>query len=148
MASPPASLISRSTVLMVDCGELGFGGNGTVLLASEVVFAATTTNSYFVRWICSRNCGKPTGISLASQINGNLSPYAARRSDDEGHLLFCCHFTVCLFSWTRCFLFEFLRRKVKQDICRLLKTSKYYPLLITRSSLDLCTSSRGTIDRE
>lgn len=46
VASPPASLISRSTVLMVDCGELGCGGNGTVLLASEVVFAATTTDNF------------------------------------------------------------------------------------------------------
>jgi len=43
IASPPASLISRSTVLMVDCGEFGSGGNGCVLLASDVVLAATAT---------------------------------------------------------------------------------------------------------
>lgn len=43
MASPPASIISRSTVLMVDWGELGFGGNAFVFQASLVVFAATTT---------------------------------------------------------------------------------------------------------
>lgn len=35
--SPPASRISRSTVLMVDCGELGSGGNRVVFAASEVV---------------------------------------------------------------------------------------------------------------
>jgi len=43
IALPPASLISRSTVLMVDCGEFGSGGNGCVLLASDVVLAATAT---------------------------------------------------------------------------------------------------------
>lgn len=43
VAVPPASLISRSTVLMVDCGELGSGGNGDAVAASLVVFAATTT---------------------------------------------------------------------------------------------------------
>ena len=43
VASPPTSRISRSTVLIVDCGELGSGGNGFALEASEVLFAATTT---------------------------------------------------------------------------------------------------------
>jgi len=43
IALPPTSLISRSTVLMVDCGEFGSGGNGRVLLASDVVLAATAT---------------------------------------------------------------------------------------------------------
>lgn len=43
VAVPPASLISRSTVLMVDWGELGSGGNGDAVAASLVVFAATTT---------------------------------------------------------------------------------------------------------
>lgn len=43
VASPPASTISRATVLIVEYVELGSGGNGKVLLASEVVFAATTT---------------------------------------------------------------------------------------------------------
>jgi hypothetical protein len=40
---PPASVISRATVLMVDLEELGSGGKGTVSSALEVVFAATTT---------------------------------------------------------------------------------------------------------
>jgi hypothetical protein len=43
VASPPASLISRSTVLIVDAWEFGFGGNGVHFDASEVVLAATTT---------------------------------------------------------------------------------------------------------
>lgn len=43
VASPPKERISRSTVLMVDCGELGSGGNGLVEAASDVLFAATTT---------------------------------------------------------------------------------------------------------
>lgn len=42
-ASPPASRISLSTVLMVDCCESGFGGNGFTEYASEVLFAETTT---------------------------------------------------------------------------------------------------------
>ena len=42
-AVPPDELISRWTVLMVDCGEFGSGGKGTVLEASDVVFAETTT---------------------------------------------------------------------------------------------------------
>ena len=42
-ASPPASRISRSTVLIVDWEEFGSGGKGDVLLASEVVLAETTT---------------------------------------------------------------------------------------------------------
>ena len=43
VASPPASRISRVTVEMVEAGELGSGGKGDVVEASEVVFAATTT---------------------------------------------------------------------------------------------------------
>lgn len=43
--SPPASRISRATVLMVDCGELGSGGKGDALEASDVLFAATTTRA-------------------------------------------------------------------------------------------------------
>jgi hypothetical protein len=46
VACPPASLISRSTVLIVDCGEFGAGGNGFVAYASEVDFAATTTGGH------------------------------------------------------------------------------------------------------
>lgn len=42
-ASPPASRISLSTVLIVDSCELGSGGNGATVVASEVLFAATTT---------------------------------------------------------------------------------------------------------
>ena len=32
LASPPASRISRATVLMVDCGEFGSGGNGAIVV--------------------------------------------------------------------------------------------------------------------
>ena len=46
-AELPASWISRATVLIVDCGELGSGGNleagMAVVEASEVVLAETTT---------------------------------------------------------------------------------------------------------
>ena len=44
-AEPPASVISLATVLMVDAGELGFGGKSDagIVEASEVVFAETTT---------------------------------------------------------------------------------------------------------
>jgi hypothetical protein len=49
VASWPASRISRSTVEIVDCGELGSGGKGCALEASEVLFAATTT-AKDVRW--------------------------------------------------------------------------------------------------
>ena len=45
VALAPASIISLSTVLMVDCAELGSGGNGDTFEASEEVFAATTTTS-------------------------------------------------------------------------------------------------------
>jgi len=43
VASPPASLISLSTVLMVDCGEFGFGGNGFTREELLVDLAAMTT---------------------------------------------------------------------------------------------------------
>lgn len=43
VALPPDSLISRSTVLIVEAGELGFGGKGDVVAALDVVLAATTT---------------------------------------------------------------------------------------------------------
>jgi hypothetical protein len=43
VAWPPASRISRSTVLIVDCGEFGSGGNGFAAYASLVDFAATIT---------------------------------------------------------------------------------------------------------
>ena len=43
VASPPASRISLSTVLIVDWGELGSGGNELKLEASLTDFAATTT---------------------------------------------------------------------------------------------------------
>lgn len=43
VASPPASRISLSTVLMVESEEFGSGGNGFVVFASLVDFAATTT---------------------------------------------------------------------------------------------------------
>ena len=43
VALPPASVISRATVLIVDAGEFGSGGKGEHVVASDVVFAATTT---------------------------------------------------------------------------------------------------------
>jgi hypothetical protein len=43
VAVPPASMISRATVEMVDAWEFGSGGKGCVLDASDVDFAATTT---------------------------------------------------------------------------------------------------------
>lgn len=44
VASPPAEMISRVTVVMVESGDLGSGGKGTVgLEGSLTVFAATTT---------------------------------------------------------------------------------------------------------
>jgi hypothetical protein len=43
VALPPASVISRTTVLIVDAEEFGSGGKGVVFDASEVVLAATTT---------------------------------------------------------------------------------------------------------
>jgi hypothetical protein len=49
VASPPASWISRTTVLIVDCEEFGSGGNGDALDASETVLAATTTVESYVR---------------------------------------------------------------------------------------------------
>jgi hypothetical protein len=42
-ASPPDAIISLWTVLMVDWGEFGLGGNGCTLEASLVDLAATTT---------------------------------------------------------------------------------------------------------
>lgn len=48
VASPPASLISRSTVLMVDWAELGFGGKWVVEeKALLVVLADTMTMGRF-----------------------------------------------------------------------------------------------------
>lgn len=43
IASPPASLISLSTVLIVDSREFGSGGNGVRVFTSLVDLAATTT---------------------------------------------------------------------------------------------------------
>lgn len=45
---PLVRLISRSTVLIVEEGELGSGGKGVVLDASEVVFAASITGGVLV----------------------------------------------------------------------------------------------------
>ena len=45
---PLVRWISRSTVLMVEEGELGSGGKGVVLDASEVVFAASITGGVLV----------------------------------------------------------------------------------------------------
>jgi len=46
VALPPVEVISRATVLIVDAGEFGSGGKGEHFVASEVVFAATTTVGY------------------------------------------------------------------------------------------------------
>lgn len=43
VALPPASVISRATVLIVDAGEFGSGGKGEHFVASDVVFATTMT---------------------------------------------------------------------------------------------------------
>lgn len=43
VALPPASVISRATVLIVEAEEFGSGGKGEHFVASDVVFAATTT---------------------------------------------------------------------------------------------------------
>lgn len=43
VAVPPAFWISRATVDMVEARELGSGGKGVVLEASDVDFADTTT---------------------------------------------------------------------------------------------------------
>lgn len=43
VAMPPVEVISRATVLIVDAGVLGSGGKGVHFVASDVVFAATTT---------------------------------------------------------------------------------------------------------
>jgi hypothetical protein len=43
VASPPPSLISRATVVMVEAEEFGSGGKGVLGSGEEVLFAATTT---------------------------------------------------------------------------------------------------------
>jgi len=45
-ALPPASVISRATVLIVEADEFGSGGKGEHLVTSDVVFAATTTGDH------------------------------------------------------------------------------------------------------
>ena len=52
VASPPDSWISRQTVEMVDAEEFGSGGKGEHLEASDVDFAATTTDSLLVFLLC------------------------------------------------------------------------------------------------
>ncbi len=47
VAVPPAWVISRATVLMVEAGELGSGGKGTQVWGLEVVLADTTTGKGF-----------------------------------------------------------------------------------------------------
>lgn len=90
VACPPASLISRSTVLIVDCWEFGSGGNGFVAYASEVDFAATTT-----RRDCQKQFsmidGARTCISILRQINDNLSANATRSSHHQRYLTVLCH---------------------------------------------------------
>lgn len=70
VASPPASLISRSTVLIVDCWEFGSGGNGSKE-ASLVDFAATTT----INVISKTSCGSDLTLYLRNHSSqGQLRP--------------------------------------------------------------------------
>lgn len=84
MASPPARVISRATVVMVDWGELGFGGNGESLArsASAVVdLAATTTfqNGQVLLASWAASVGGTgiallrTGVAFFGQVNGDLA---------------------------------------------------------------------------
>ena len=57
-AEPPASVISRATVLIVDAWEFGFGGNSDAGMAdaSEVVLADTTTETWHSQQACNIYC--------------------------------------------------------------------------------------------
>jgi len=81
VACPPASLISLSTVLIVDCWEFGSGGNVLAAYASLVVFAATTTvysgqKRHFICWWCAylRIRSLPSQWQPASQFLEMLPP--------------------------------------------------------------------------
>ena len=65
VAFPPASVISRATVLIVDDGEFGSGGKGEHFVASDVVFAATTTVGQFYQHVLKDEHTKVEIISPA-----------------------------------------------------------------------------------
>jgi hypothetical protein len=67
--------------LIVDFGEFGSGGNGMVLLASEVVLAATTTDpvSYgMYELTCNLTC-----VPIPGKVDGDLPANTTRRSHHE-----------------------------------------------------------------
>jgi hypothetical protein len=85
VAAPPASVISRSTVEMVEAEELGSGGNG-VEEAFDVLLAATTTTDVLALEMLLLEIvdgGKHTCISFFREVNGNLSTYASRCTDNK-----------------------------------------------------------------
>ena len=109
VAVPPASVISRSTVEMVEAEELGSGGNG-VVEAFDVLLAATTTTDVLAleKLLLEIVDGdKYTCISFLREVNGNLSTYASRCADDKCDVLvrlFLDHSaqsydTGCLLNW-------------------------------------------------
>lgn len=63
VASPPASLISRATVLIVEAWEFGSGGKGVHWEASEVVLAATIT-AQMLMGDFSCNGGEHTSVAV------------------------------------------------------------------------------------
>lgn len=72
VACPPASAISRATVLTVDCWLFGSGGKGLHFEASEVVFAATTTAIFSTFASSSVSSRLPTCIAFCSKIDSHL----------------------------------------------------------------------------
>lgn len=86
---PLVRWISRSTVLIVEEGELGSGGKGVVLEASEVVFAASITGAVLVRYVLGvefrLGIWWGTCVAIAGEIDSDLAPYTARCTDDEGY---------------------------------------------------------------
>ena len=87
---PPASVISRATVLMVDCGELGSGGKGTVLEASDVLFAATTTRGGVSALVYGGEIQGPSGhasVAGAGEVDGHLAADPSGCPNHKGDLL-------------------------------------------------------------
>lgn len=98
VAVPPAERISRTTVEIVEERELGSGGKGCVVEASEVVFAATTTASKLALWpVASSSCHvlvvRQTCVSFSSEVNGYLPPHASGSSHNESNLFIRCRHT-------------------------------------------------------
>lgn len=84
VASPPASRISRVTVVIVDCLELGSGGKGDVSFPSLTVLAATTTSEQVNSGTSKLSCVCCTFISILGQVNGNLAANPARCANNQG----------------------------------------------------------------